>query len=147
MYTKPLPDPTIETKPFWDYCKKHELRMQKCAQCGHIRFPPGIVCPKCHSMEAEWVKLSGKGKIFSFVIFHYVYNKAFKDDVPYASASIELDEGPRMMSNIIGCKLEDIKINMPVEVHFEDITGEFALPKFKPELKNRGKNLKPTAEV
>ncbi|MBI4187985.1 MAG: Zn-ribbon domain-containing OB-fold protein [Chloroflexi bacterium] len=135
MYTKPLPDPTIETKPFWDYCKKHELRMQKCVQCGHIRFPPGIVCPKCHSMESDWVKLSGKGKVFSFVIFHYVYNKAFKDEVPYASAAIELDEGPRMMSNITGCKLEDIKINMPVEVYFEDITGEFALPKFKPRAK------------
>ena len=131
-YEKPLPNPTTDTQPFWDYCKKHELRMQKCLQCGHIRYPPGLVCPKCHSMEAEWVKLSGKGKVFSFVIFHYLYNKAFGNDIPYAAASIELEEGPRMMSNIIGGNLEDIKIDMPVEVHFEDVTDEFALPKFRP---------------
>ena len=133
-YEKPLPNPTSETQPFWDYCKKHELRMQKCTQCGHVRYPPGIACPKCQSMEAEWAKLSGNGKVFSFVVFHYSYNKAFGNDVPYAVASIELEEGPRMMSNIIGCRLEDIKIDMPVEVDFEDITDEFALPKFKPRI-------------
>lgn len=131
-YEKPLPSPTPDTQPFWDYCKKHELRMQKCVQCGHIRYPPGIVCPKCHSMEAEWVKLSGKGKVFSFVVFHYVYNKAFSDDVPYVAASIELEEGPRMMSNITGCKPDEVKVNMPVELYFEDISDDFALPKFKP---------------
>ncbi len=133
-YEKPLPSPTTDTQPFWDYLKKHELRMQKCLQCGHIRYPPSMVCPKCHSMEAEWVKLSGKGKVFSFVIYHYVYNKAFSNDIPYAAASIELEEGPRVMSNITGCKLEDIRIDMPVEVHFEDVTDEFALPKFKPRI-------------
>ena len=132
-YEKPLPGPTLETQPFWDYCKKHELRMQKCPQCGHFRFPPSIVCPKCRSMnEAEWTKLSGRGKVFSFVIFHYLYNKAFAKDIPYIAAVIELEEGRRMMSNVTGCKVEDIKIDMPVEVYFEDITDEFALPKFKP---------------
>ena len=131
-YEKPLPDPTPDTKPFWDYCKKHELRMQKCAQCGYIRYPPSIVCPKCQSMEAEWIKLNGKGKLYSFVVFQYVYNQAFAKDIPYVVASIELEEGPRIMSNITDCKLEDIKVNMPVEVYFEDITDEFALPKFKP---------------
>ena len=131
-YEKPLPNPTSDTQPFWDYCKKHELRIQKCAQCGYIRYPPGIVCPKCQSMEAEWTKLSGRGKVFSFVIFHYLYNKAFGSDIPYAAASIELEEGPRMMSSITGCQLEDIRIDMPVEVYFEDITDEFTLPKFKP---------------
>jgi len=129
---KPLPLPTIDTQPFWDYCKKHELRMQKCSQCGYIRYPPSIVCPKCHYMEAEWVRLSGRGKVFSFVICHYVYDKAFANDIPYAVASIELEEGPRMISNIIGCKLEEIKVGMPVEVDFEDVANEFALPKFKP---------------
>ena len=81
------------------------------------------------------MKLSGKGKVFIFVVFHYVYDKTFSDDIPYAAASIELEEGSRMMSNIIGCSLEDIKIDMPVEVHFEDVGEEFALPKFKPRAK------------
>ena len=130
-YEKPLPQPTADTQPFWEYCKKHELRMQKCSQCGHIRYPPSIICPKCSSMEAEWTKLSGRGKIFSFVVFQYVYNKAFSDDMPYIAASIELEEGPRIMSNVIGCKPEDVKVGMPVEIQFEDVTGEFTLPKFK----------------
>ncbi|MFC1907346.1 Zn-ribbon domain-containing OB-fold protein [Chloroflexota bacterium] len=133
-YEKPIPNPTMETQPFWDYCKKNELRMQKCAQCSYIRFPASIVCPKCHSMNAEWVKLSGKGKVFSFSTVRYLYYKAFSNDIPYAVASIELEEGPRMLSNIIGCEVEDIKIDMPVEVQFEHITDEFALPKFKPRM-------------
>jgi len=131
-YEKPLPNPTVETRPFWDYCKKHELRMQKCTQCGYIRYPPSIICPKCQFIEAEWTKLSGRGKVYSFVIFHYLYDKTFANDIPYAVASIELEEGPRMMSNIIGCKLDEIRVDMPVEVYFEDISDEFALPKFKP---------------
>ena len=131
-YEKPLPNPPLEAMPFWDFCKKHELRMQGCSHCGYIRYPPSIVCPKCHSMEAEWVKLSGRGKVFSFATYHYVYDRAFANDIPYAVASIELEEGPRMMSNVIGVKPEDIRPDMPVEVHFEDVTDEFSLPKFKP---------------
>ncbi len=130
-HEKPLPMPTAEVKPFWDYCKKHELRMQKCTKCSYIRYPVSIICPRCQSMEAEWVKLSGRGKVFSFAIVNYLYNKAFANDIPYAVASIELEEGPRMISNITGTKLEDIKVDMPVEVYFEDINNEFALPKFR----------------
>ena len=78
------------------------------------------------------MKLSGRGKVYSFTVFHHIYNKTFTSDIPYNVASVELEEGPRIMSNIIGCKLDDIKIDMPVEVYFEDITDEFALPKFKP---------------
>ena len=131
-YEKPLPPVDEDTAPFWEYCKKHELRMQKCTQCGHVRYPPGVVCPQCHSMEAEWTKLSGKGKIYTFCIYHQIYHEAYSKDVPYAVATIHLDEGPRMLSNIVGCKLEDIKVDMPVEVYFEDVTDGFTLPKFKP---------------
>jgi uncharacterized OB-fold protein len=131
-YEKPLPNPNTESRPFWEYCKKHELRMQKCNDCGYIRYPPSIVCPRCHSIEAEWVKLTGKGKVASFVIFHHVYNKAFANDIPYVAASIELEEGPRILSNIIDSKPEDVKLDMPVEVKFEDITDEYTLYKFKP---------------
>ena len=130
-YKKPLPVANPDTKPFWDFCRQHELRMQKCGQCGHVRFPPGIVCPKCHSMQAEWVKLSGRGSVYSFVVFHYAYNKAFSQDIPYTAAAIELEEGPRMLSNVIGCDPKDVAIGMPVTVQFEDATDEFAIPKFK----------------
>ena len=131
-YDKPLPVINEDTAPYWEYCRNHELRMQKCQQCGYIRFPASIVCPKCHSLEAEWTKLSGKGKVYSFIIYHQVYHPSYKDDLPYAVAIIQLDEGPRMESNIIGFKMEDIKIDMPVEVVFENVTNEITLYKFKP---------------
>jgi uncharacterized OB-fold protein len=131
-YKKPLPVINEDTAPYWEYCRKHELRMQKCQQCGYIRFPVSIVCPKCHSLEAEWTRLSGKGRVYSFIIYHQAYHPSYKDDLPYAVAIIQLDEGPRMESNIIDCKMEDIKIDMPVEVTFDDVTDEVTLPKFKP---------------
>lgn len=132
-YEKPIPGPTIEGRTFWEYCKQHELRMQKCPQCGYVRFPASVLCPNCHSIApAEWVQLSGRGKVYTFVVFHYVYNRAFEKEVPYVVASIELEEGPRMMSNVIGCAPDDVQIGMPVKVTFEDITDQYALPKFRP---------------
>jgi len=131
-YEKPLPIINEDNVPYWEYAKKHELRMQKCTQCGYIRFPVNIVCPKCHSMEAEWTRLSGQGKVYSYVIYQQAYHPSYKDDIPYAVAIIQLDEGPRMESNITGCQMEDIKIDMPVEVYFDDVTEDISLPKFKP---------------
>jgi uncharacterized protein len=132
-YNKPLPVIDGETQPFWEYCKKHELRMQKCQQCGYIRYPISIVCPKCSSMEADWTLLSGKGTIYSFTIYRVAYHPAFKEDVPYVVAIIQLAEGPRMESNIVRCRVEDVKIDMPVMVSFEEVTDQVTLPKFKPD--------------
>ena len=131
-YEKPLPIINEDNAPYWEYAKKHELRMQKCSRCGYIRFPVSIVCPRCHSLEAEWTKLSGKGKVYSYIIYHQAYHPSYKDDIPYALAIIQLDEGPRMESNITDCHLEDIKIGMPVELYFDDVTEDISLPKFKP---------------
>jgi len=83
-------------------------------------------------MDTEWAKLSGKGTIYSFTIYRVAYHPAFKDDIPYVVAIIYLDEGPRMESNIIGCPVEDVRIEMPVEVAFDDVTSDVTLPKFKP---------------
>lgn len=131
-YTKPLPGTDEENKPFWDYCKQHELRMQKCLQCGKIRYPVSPICPHCLHLESEWVKLSGKGRVYSFTIVRRAAHPGFAGEVPYTVAIIETEEGTRLISNVVGCKPEDVKVDMPVEVIFEDITEEFALPKFKP---------------
>ena len=131
-YSKPLPGIDEENKPFWDYCKQHELRMQKCTDCGSFRYPINSICPHCLSMEFEWKKLSGKGKVYSYSIIHQARHPAFAGDVPYTVAIIELEEGTRLTSNIVGCKPEDVRVDMPVEVVFDDITEEFSLPKFKP---------------
>jgi uncharacterized OB-fold protein len=128
--TKPLPVTDIDTKPFWDYCKQHELRVQKCLSCGKLYYPPNSLCPHCLNEGSEWVKLSGKGKVYSFVIVRRQYHPALT--VPYTLAIIELEEGIRMMSNVIECKPEDVKMEMPVEVVFEDASPEISMPKFKP---------------
>ena len=131
-YDKPLPIINEDNAPYWGYARGHELRMQKCANCGYIRFPVSIVCPRCHSLEMEWTKLSGKGKVYSYVIYHQAYHPAYKDDIPYVVAIIQLDEGPRMESNITDCRLEDLRIGMPVELYFDDVTDDVSLPKFRP---------------
>ena len=134
-YNKPLPLLNAETQPFWEYCKKHELRMQKCCNCGYIRYPISLVCPRCSSREAEWALLSGKGTVYSFTVYRVAYHPAFKDDIPYVVAIILLAEGPRMESNIIGRNVEDVRVEMPVTVSFEDVTDQVTLPKFKPDEK------------
>ena len=132
-YAKPLPAIDEETRPFWDYAKKHELRMQKCVECGKIYYPPSTLCPHCHSWKgSEWVKLSGKGQVYSFIVARRATNPAFAKEVPYVVAIIETEEGGRLISNVIDCKPEDVKIGMPVEVVFDDVTDEVTLPKFKP---------------
>ena len=131
-YEKPLPQPNADTKPFWDGCKEHQLRFQKCRNCGHVRWPASIICPMCYSYDTEWIVASGKGKVYTFAIYHQAYHKAFESDLPYVTASVELEEGPRILTNIVGCSPDEVRCDMPVEVKWEDITEEFSLPKFKP---------------
>ena len=129
---RPLPIITDDNREYWKYCKQHELRMQQCRDCGYIRFPPGIICPKCHSMVAEWARLSGRGKIYSFVVYRVSYHPSYANNIPYDVAVIQLDEGPRMESNVTGGKMEDLKVGIPVEVYFDDVTPEVSLPRFRP---------------
>jgi uncharacterized OB-fold protein len=130
-YSKPLPIINDDNRQYWEYCKQHELRMQKCTNCGYTRFPPSIICPRCHSMDANWVKLNGRGKIYSFVVYRASYHQSYANDIPYTVAIIQLVEGPRMESNITGIKVEDLRVDMPVEVYFADVTDKVSLPKFK----------------
>jgi len=129
---KPVPVPTKETKPYWDGCKKHELHIQKCVACDHYQFYPRLYCTACMSDRVEWVKASGRAKVLSFTIVYRPVTQAFAGDVPYVVALVTLDEGPQMMTNIIGCPPEQVKIGMPVRVTFEDWTEEISVPKFRP---------------
>ena len=130
-YHKPLPYIHEQTQTFWEGTKKHELRIPKCEECNRFFFYPRSICPYCFSDEIKWVKVSGRGKIYSFTISHRAPSPAFKGDIPFNIAIIELDEGIRMLSNIIECSNDDLAINMPVEVVFDDVTAEITLPKFR----------------
>ena len=130
-YSKPLPEITPDNKPFWDACKRHELSLQRCQDCGHLRLPSPI-CQKCLSMNSGWVSVSGRGKVYTWTTLFQRYNPAFADELPYNVAIVELEEGPRLITNIVGCNNEDLRIGMEVEVVFEDVTEEITLPRFKP---------------
>jgi uncharacterized OB-fold protein len=106
--------------------------MQCCQSCGVFRFPPAVLCPECLSARVEWKAVGGRGKIFSFVVFHRLYHPGFEGELPYTVALIELEEGPRLVSNVVGCPPAEVACDMPVEVVFEDVTPEVTLPKFRP---------------
>ena len=126
-----LPQPTPETKHFWDGTQSGELRLQRCDECSHTYFPPRPFCPKCASRKVSVVKAGGKAKLFSYVIHH---RPAPGFTPPYAIAVVELDEGPRMMTNIVGCPQtpDALVLDMPLEVTFEKQTDQVTLPFFKP---------------
>jgi uncharacterized OB-fold protein len=127
---RPLPKPNADTKPFWDGCCQHQLRFQKCRECGHVRWPPSIICPNCHSQNAIWILSSGRGKIYSYVVHHQAYHPAFRDKLPYVVAIVELEEGPHLLTNIIGSAHDHLRCDLPVVVNWEDVTQEISLPKF-----------------
>ncbi len=138
-YTKSLPLPNATTKPFWDGCKRHELLAQKCKHCGDLQLPPRPSCPKCMSLDFDWVKLSGKGKLYTYTVTYQQLLPGF-NELPYAVILVELDESPqkgearrlRLVSNLVGCDVKDMRIGMPVEVVFDDVVEDVSLPKFKP---------------
>ena len=131
-YTKPLPQITPEMRPFWEAARRHELVVQRCRGCGTPRFPARDICSRCLSREAEWAPVSGRGTVFSWAVMHQVYHPGFADEVPYAVIVVELEEGARVLSNLVECPVGDITPGMPVEAVFEDVTPEVTLPKFRP---------------
>ena len=130
-HVRPFPKPNSDTRPFWNGCRQHQLRFQKCKDCSHVRWPPSVICPMCYSDHTGWIVASGKGKIFSFVIYHQAFHSAFESDLPYVVAIVELEEGPRLLTNIIGCSHDALRCDIPVKVTWEDITEDFSLPKFQ----------------
>jgi hypothetical protein len=130
---KPIPDPDPDTAPFWAGCVEHKLLIQRCLACGKHQFPPSSVCAACGDDSLEWVESSGKGKVFSWIVVtHPVPKTVYADDVPYVVALVELEEGVRMPTNIVGCKSDAIVAGMQVDVLFDRVTDDLVLPKFRP---------------
>ena len=133
MNEKPGPRPDRDSEFYWEAARRHTLMLQQCDECGRFRFYPRAVCPFCLSDKLQWKEVNGRGVVYSFTIIYRPPSPAFRDDVPYVLALIDLPEGVRMMSNIIGCSPDDVYIGMPVVVTFEDVSDEITLPKFRPE--------------
>ena len=130
-YNRPLPRRHGFGAEFYDFCKQHELRFQRCKGCGTWRHVPRDMCAKCGSPQWEWAKSSGKGTVFSWTTVMQPMLPQFADVVPYSPVVIELEEGVRMVSWLVDVAPGDIRIGLPVEVVFEDVTPEVTLPKFR----------------
>jgi uncharacterized protein len=129
---KPLPRVTPELAPFLAAAKDRRLVVQRCSGCGQLRFPPRELCSQCWAREVEWVPVSGRGEVFSFYWMHQIYHPGFAAEVPYAVVIVALEEGPHVLSNMVGCSRDQLRIGMPVEVTFDDASDEVTLPKFRP---------------
>jgi len=136
QYMKLVPAIEPDSKEFWEGCKRHELLILKCQKCGALRTFPWVGCPNCGSLDSEWVKASGKGKIYSYGIVYRTFHPAYEP--PYNIVMVELEEQKesplpvRMNGNVVDVKPEELHIGMPVEVIFEDLTPEIDLPNWKP---------------
>jgi uncharacterized OB-fold protein len=131
-YKKFLPRIDEESRGYWEALARHELYFQRCRDCGKKRSYPRAVCPSCLSSNTEWVRASGKGTVYSFTVTHQNQAPGFREELPYVLAIVELAEGVRLMTNVIGCAPEQVRIGMAVAVAFEDCTPEITLPKFRP---------------
>jgi len=129
-YNKPLPLMDGFAEEFYAYCKRGELRFQRCTACGRWRHVPRHKCSACGAWEWEWAKSSGRGKVFSWTVARRPMHPAFTE-VPYAPAIIALEEGTRLVSWVVDCAPEDLEMGMPVEVFFDAVTPEVTLPKFR----------------
>ena len=131
---RPLPLPDQDTAEFWSGCARHQLLMQRCARCKQFRFYPRPMCPHCNSMESEWVRMSGRGRVYSWVVARPPVLPAFQSLVPYAVVLVALDEDPelRLVGNLLDCPLEEIRMDMPVEVTFQEVAEGVTLPQWRP---------------
>lgn len=132
MPPRMLPEPTPETRHFWEGCREGELRLQRCTACSQSYFPPRPFCPKCGSREVEVFAASGRGVLWSYVI-----NQRPRPDMgsePYAIAVVKLDEGPTLMTNIVDCPQtpEALQLDMAVQVSFAKQSDDITLPLFAP---------------
>jgi len=129
---KPIPVPNEDSMEYWAGCREGRLMLQQCEACGHVRFYPRILCTACGKTDTRWIQASGKGTVYTYTVVHRAPSAAFKEDVPYVLALVELDEGPRMMTNLVDTGDRKLEIGMPVSVVFEKMSDEISVPKFKP---------------
>ncbi len=124
-----------EELPFWEAAHNRQLKLQRCGSCDKAWYPIGPACPYCFSMKWDWALMNGRGTLHNYVVYHKAWTKWFENRVPYAVVQVQLTEGPRLTANLLDCDLKNIRIGMPVEAAYEDITDEITLVQFRPAAK------------
>lgn len=127
---QPLPELDGLTKAFYDHCQAGELRFQRCSDCGHFRHVPRDVCAHCGSFAWEWASSSGRGIIYTWTVVNRALHPAFADATPYAPVVVELEEGVRVVSQVLDCRPEELRIGLPVKVKFVPVNKQLSLPYF-----------------
>ena len=130
LYAKPVPEPSRESRPYWDALHEGRLVIQQCGACGRLRHYPRPVCDACYSMESTWRQVSGRGRLHSWTVAHHPFHPGFKGELPYVLATVDLEEGVRMLAQLRGVAPDAIAVGLPVEVAFERATEELTLPVF-----------------
>ena len=128
---KPLPVITEENRPFWEGCKRGVLLLQYCEACGRYQFYPRLFCMQCGASNLRWEQASGRGVIYSYTVIRQNKSPEFGNDTPYNVAIIQLEEGPRLMSNIVDADLEQLRVDLPVMVVFDPVSDTISLPRFR----------------
>ncbi len=133
-YTGPLPVKQPESDFYWERAKARELWLRRCIGCARAYFYPRDFCPGCGGRNVEWTQASGRGTLHTFAIVHRPPLPAFRDKTPYIVAMVDLEEGPRMATNLVGVEPDpaNIRVGMAVQVDYEDLTEEITLPVFRP---------------
>ncbi len=129
---RPLPAATPASAEYWAGCRRHELLIQRCRDCGGHQFYPRILCAACHGRSLDWVRASGRGTVRSYTIVRRPISEAFSEDVPYVVALVALAEGPTMMSWVVDCPPEKLRVGLAVAVAFDDRPEGVTLPVFRP---------------
>jgi uncharacterized OB-fold protein len=128
--SRPIPVPDERSAPFFEAAKEGRLLIRRCLRCSRLLAPQREVCDACGGEALEWAPASGRGSLYSFVVMHQILHPGFRDEGPYNVAVVELEEGPRLTSNIVGTATSDLRVGQQVEVVFEDL-GEVCVPKFR----------------
>jgi uncharacterized OB-fold protein len=130
----PVPGVNAETNGWWEAAAQHRLVVQRCMACGQTRHPPGPICPRCRSTASEWSELPGTGWVFTFTVVRQAFIAPLADRIPYLVIAVELDEGEgaRMVSNLVDIDPSDVSIGMRVDVVWEDMGPQLAVPRFRP---------------
>jgi uncharacterized OB-fold protein len=133
----PTPAVNAETNGWWEAAAAHRLVIERCTACGQTRHPPGPVCPSCRSTGSEWFDLPGTGTVFTFTVVRQAFIASLADHLPYVVIAVQLDgvpstDGARLVSNLIGIDPADVTIDMAVEVVWEDMGPQLAVPRFRP---------------
>ena len=127
-YIKPVPEPSIDSQPFWDALNEGRLVFQACGDCGKLRHYPRPICDSCYSDQVDWKASDGKGFIYSWTETHHPFHVGFRGETPYILVTAEFEGGVRMQTQLLDAKIEDLKVGMPVEVVLMRATGDLTLP-------------------